>query len=46
MTTVVPEGVKTFLINHGQVKHLTSIFIPSPKNVHKQMHHCAIASYK
>jgi hypothetical protein len=25
----VPGGVKTFLLNHGQVKHLTSIFIPS-----------------
>jgi hypothetical protein len=24
-------GVNTFLFNHGQVKHLTTIFIPSPK---------------
>jgi len=31
MTTVVPGGVKIFPLNHGQVKHLTSIFVPSPK---------------
>jgi len=31
MTTAVPGGVKTFLLSHGQVKHLMSIFIPSPK---------------
>jgi hypothetical protein len=31
MTTAVQGWVKTFLLNHGQVKHLTSIFITSPK---------------
>jgi hypothetical protein len=31
MTTALPGGVNTFLLNHGQVKHPTSIFIPSPK---------------
>ena len=31
MTTAVPEGVKIFLLNHGQVKHQTSTFIPSTK---------------
>jgi len=30
MTTVIPGRGNTFLLNHGQVKHLTSIFIPSP----------------
>ena len=30
MTTDI-TGVKIFLLNHGQVKHLTSIFIPSAK---------------
>jgi len=27
MTTAVPGVVKTYLLDHGQVKHLTSIFI-------------------
>jgi hypothetical protein len=31
MTTDVQGRVKTFLLNHGQVKHLMSIFIPSTK---------------
>jgi len=44
-TTVVPGGVKTFLMNHGQVKYLTSIFIPSPKkgDVTKCINKCTIA---
>ena len=31
VTTALPGGVKTILLNHGQVKHLISIFVPSPK---------------
>jgi len=31
MTTAVPGGVKIFLMNHALVKHLMSIFVPSPK---------------
>jgi hypothetical protein len=31
MTTAGPAGVKIFLLNHRQVKHLTSIFVPSTK---------------
>jgi hypothetical protein len=31
MTTVVPRGVNTLRLNHGQVKHLMSIFVPFPK---------------
>jgi len=31
MTTDVAGGVNTFLQNHGQVKHVTSVLIPSPK---------------
>jgi len=31
MTTAVPGGVNTFLLNQGQVKHMTCIFVPSPK---------------
>jgi hypothetical protein len=27
MTTAAPGGVKIFLLNHGQVKHLTPIFV-------------------
>jgi hypothetical protein len=30
MTTAVPGAVDTFLLNHGQVKQLTSISTPSP----------------
>jgi hypothetical protein len=46
MTTVVSGGVKTFLLNHGQVKHLTSIFIPSHKkrDVTKGTNNCTIAN--
>jgi hypothetical protein len=43
MTAAVPGGVKIFLLNHGQVKHLTFIFISSTKKgdvtKHKQLHH-------
>jgi hypothetical protein len=44
MTTAVPGGVKTFLLNHGEVKHLTSIFVPSPKtaDVTKCTNSCTI----
>jgi hypothetical protein len=31
MTTGLSGGVKTFLLDNAQVKHLTSIFVPSPK---------------
>ena len=31
MTTAVPRGVKIILLNHAQVKHVMSIFVPSPK---------------
>jgi hypothetical protein len=31
MTTVVQRGVKTFLLNHGQIKQLMSICVPSTK---------------
>jgi hypothetical protein len=34
MTTAVPGGVNTFLLNHGQVKQLTSIFTPSLNTAH------------
>jgi len=30
-TTLGPEGINKILLNHGQLKHLTCIFIPSPK---------------
>ena len=44
MTIVVPGGVKTFLLNHGQVKHPTSISVPSPKkDVTKCTNNCTIA---
>jgi hypothetical protein len=41
MITVVPGGVKIFLLNHAQVKHLMSIFVPSPMKGDKEtiMHH-------
>jgi hypothetical protein len=47
MTTAVPGGVKIFLLNHGQVKHLTYIFIPSPKkgDVTKCTNNCTIALF-
>jgi hypothetical protein len=47
MTTAVPGGVKTFLLNHGQVKHLTSIFISSPKkgDVTKCTNSCTTALF-
>jgi hypothetical protein len=31
ITTAVQGGVKKFLLKHGQVKHVTSVFIHSPK---------------
>jgi len=45
MTTAVPEGVKTFLLNHGQVKHLMSIFRPSLKegDVTKCINNCTVS---
>jgi hypothetical protein len=44
MTTAVPGGVKTFLLNYGQVKHLTSVFIPSPKKADftKSTNNCTV----
>jgi len=44
MTTAVPGGVKILLLNHGQVKHLMSIFAPSPKkgDVTKCTNNCTI----
>jgi len=47
MTKAIPGGVKTFLLNHRQVKHLTSIFIPSPKkgDTTKCTNNCTIAIF-
>jgi len=47
MTTAVPGEVKTFLLNHGQVKHLMSIFVPSPKkgDITKCTNSCTIALF-
>ena len=47
ITTGVPGGVKTFLLNHGQVKQLMSVFIPSPKkgDVTKCTNNCTIALF-
>jgi len=47
MTAVGPEGVNTIPLNHGQLKHLTSIFIPSPKkgDVTKCTNNCTIALF-
>jgi hypothetical protein len=47
MTTVVLGGVKTFLLNHGQVKHLTSIYVPTPKkgDVTNCTRNCTIALF-
>ena len=47
MTTAPPAGVKTFLLNHEQVKHLTSNFIPSPKkgDVTLCTNNCTIALF-
>jgi len=45
MTTAVSGGVKTILLNHGQVKHLTSISfhtfnqVSRYHKVNKQLHH-------
>jgi hypothetical protein len=47
MTTAVTGGVKTFLLNHGQVKYLTPIFVPSPKkeDVTKGTNNCTIVLF-
>jgi len=47
MTTAVLGGVKTFLLSHGQVKHLMYIFVPSPKkgDVTKCTNNCTIALF-
>jgi len=47
VTTALPGGVKTILLNHGQVKHLISIFVPSPKkaDVTKCTDNCTIALF-
>jgi hypothetical protein len=47
MATVVPGGVKTFLLNHGPAKHLMSIFVPSPKkgDVTECTHNCTITRF-
>jgi len=47
MTTVGPERVNKIPLNHGQLKHLTSIFIPSPKkgDVTKCTNNCTIALF-
>jgi len=45
VTTAVPVGLKIILLNHGQVKHLMYIFVPSPKkgDVTKCTNSCTIA---
>jgi len=44
MTTAVPGGVKIFLLDHGQVKHLMSIFRPSAReDVTKCTNNCTFA---
>jgi len=47
MTTDVTGEVKTFLLSHGQVKHLMYIFVPSPKkgDVTKCTNNCTIALF-
>jgi len=47
MTTAVPGGVNKFLLNHGQVKHLTSILTPLPKkgDVAKGKNNCISALF-
>jgi len=47
MTTAVAVGLNTFLLNHGQVKYLVSIFISSPKkaDVTKRTNICTIALF-
>jgi hypothetical protein len=47
MSKVVPGVVKILLLNHGQVKHLTSIFISSPKkgDVTTCTNNCTIALF-
>jgi hypothetical protein len=45
MTTAIPGVVKIFLLNHGQVKYLTPIFVALPKegDVTKCPINCIIA---
>ena len=47
MTIAVPVGVKIFLLNHGKVKYLMSIFVPSPKKGDVTMctQNCTIALF-
>jgi hypothetical protein len=47
MTTAVPGEVKKFLLSHREVKHLMSIFVPSPKkgDVTKCTNNCTIALF-
>ena len=44
MTTALPGGVKIILLNHGQVKQLMYVFIPSAKkgDVTKCTNNCTI----
>jgi len=47
MTIAIPVGVKIFILYNGQVKHLMSIFVPSPKkgDVTKCPNNCTIALF-
>jgi len=47
VTIAIPVGVKIFILNNGQVKHLMSIFVPSPKkgDVTKCTNNCTIALF-
>jgi hypothetical protein len=46
MTTAGLAGIKIFLLNHGQVKHLRSIFVPSTKkDVSKCTKNCTIVLF-
>jgi hypothetical protein len=47
MTTVVPGGFNTFILNHVRVKYLTPVFVPSPKKgyITKCTNNCTIALF-
>ena len=47
VATAIPGGAEIFLLNHGQVKRLMSIFILSPKrgDVTKCTNSCTIALF-
>ena len=47
MTTIVEGEVNKFLLNHGKVKHLTSLLIHSPKkgDVTKCTNNCTTALF-